>query len=116
MNPFHYSLHWLTPSSTKPHFVVQKYNEDSYLIYVICVCLRIVVSNTYCVVFLICFSSSCVPYVLIFSGLSILIAPSVFSNVYFHKGSVAECTFNFIVSEAKFFQHAVSFLLNPEND
>jgi len=30
------------------------------LIYVICVCLRIVVSNTYCVVFLLCLSSSCV--------------------------------------------------------
>jgi hypothetical protein len=30
--------------------------------YVICVCLRIVVSNTYCVVFLFCLSSSCVPY------------------------------------------------------
>jgi hypothetical protein len=27
----------------------------------LCVCLRIVVSNTYCVVFLFCFSSSCVP-------------------------------------------------------
>ena len=38
---------------------------SSCLIYVICVCLRIVVSNTYCVVFLFCFSSSC------FSGLSI---------------------------------------------
>jgi hypothetical protein len=33
------------------------------LIYVICVCLGIVVSNTYCVVFLFCFSSSCVHYV-----------------------------------------------------
>ena len=32
--------------------------EGSRLIYVICVCLRIVVSNTYCVVFLFCFSSS----------------------------------------------------------
>jgi hypothetical protein len=30
---------------------------------VICVCLRIVMFNTYCVVFLFCFSSSCVPYV-----------------------------------------------------
>ena len=29
-----------------------------------------------------CFSSSCVHYVANFSGLSILIAPSVFSNVY----------------------------------
>ena len=32
------------------------------LIPVICVCLRIVMSNTHCVVFLLCFSSSCVPY------------------------------------------------------
>jgi len=40
--------------------------------------LHIVLCNTYCVVFLFCFSSSCVPYVASFSGLSI----SVFSNVY----------------------------------
>ena len=41
------------------------------------------VSNTYCVVFLFCFSSSCVPYVAIFSELSFfLIVPSLFSNVY----------------------------------
>jgi hypothetical protein len=46
---------------------------------VICVCLRIVMSNAYSVVFLFCLSSSCVPYVASFSGLSILIAPSVFS-------------------------------------
>jgi len=39
-----------------------------------------VVSNKYCVLF--CFSSSCIPYVVSFSWLSILIAPSVFSNVY----------------------------------
>jgi len=54
----------------------------SRVIYVICVCLYIVVLNTYCVVFLVCFYSSCVPYVVSFSGLSIFIAPSVFSNVY----------------------------------
>ena len=35
-----------------------------------------------CVAFLFCLSSSCVPYVANFSGLSIFIAPSVFSNVY----------------------------------
>ena len=52
------------------------------VIYVLCVCLRIVVSNIYCVVFLFCLSSSCEPYVASFSGLSFLIAPSVFSNVY----------------------------------
>ena len=44
-------------------------------IYVICVCLRIVVSNAYCVVFLLCLSSSCVPYVASFSGLSIYDCP-----------------------------------------
>ena len=53
----------------------------SCLIYVICVCWRVGMSNTYCVVFLFCFSSPCVPYVTSFSGLSILIVPSVFSNV-----------------------------------
>jgi hypothetical protein len=31
---------------------------------------------------LVCFSSSCVPYVASFSGMSFLIASSVFSNVY----------------------------------
>jgi hypothetical protein len=38
---------------------------------VICICLHLVVSNTYCVVFLFCFSSSCVRYVASFCGLSI---------------------------------------------
>jgi hypothetical protein len=40
-------------------------------------CLCTVVSNTYCVVFLVCLSSSCVPYVASISGLSIFIAPLV---------------------------------------
>jgi len=44
------------------------YIKGSCLIYVICVCMRIFVSNTYCIVFL---SSYCVPYVASFSGLSI---------------------------------------------
>jgi hypothetical protein len=35
------------------------------------ICLRIVVSNTYCVVFLLSFSSSCIPYFTSFFGLSI---------------------------------------------
>ena len=52
--------------------------ESACLIYVICVCLRIMVCNV-----LFCFSSSCVPYVASFSGcLPFLITPSVFSNVY----------------------------------
>ena len=70
-------------------------HEGSCLIYVICVCLRIMMSNTFCVVVLFCFSSYCVPCATrfsglsvliapsVFSGLSVLIAPSVFSNVYF---------------------------------
>ena len=42
--------------------------EGSCVVYGMCVCLRIMVSNTYCVVFLFCFSSSCVPYVDSFSS------------------------------------------------
>ena len=53
------------------------------LFYVICVCLHIVVSNTYCVVLLFCLSSSCVPYIASFSRLFIVDCPSVLSNVYF---------------------------------
>ena len=49
--------------------------NDSCHIYVICFCLRTVVSNTYCVVFLLCLSSSCVPYVASSSGLSIIYCP-----------------------------------------
>ena len=52
--------------------------EDSCLINVICECLCIVVSTTYCVVILFCLSSSCVPYVASFSGLSIFDCPFVF--------------------------------------
>ena len=58
-----------------------------YLIYTVCVCLRIVVSKTYCVVFLHGFSSSYVPYVASFSGLFIFdcpfLFPIVYSNVWF---------------------------------
>ena len=48
-------------------------SEYSCLIYVICVYLRVVVSNTYCVEFLICTSSSCIPCAASFSGLSIFL-------------------------------------------
>jgi len=47
-----------------------------------CIYLRIVVANTYCVVFLLCLSPSCVLYVVGFSGFQYLFALSVFSNVY----------------------------------
>jgi hypothetical protein len=52
------------------------------LVYNVCVCLRIVMSNTYCAVFLFCFPSSCFPMLLISLDCPFLIAPSVFSNVY----------------------------------
>jgi hypothetical protein len=45
------------------------------LIYVICVCLRIGVSNTYCVLFLFNFFWSCVHFVARFSGLIIFDCP-----------------------------------------
>ena len=49
--------------------------ESTSLIYAICVCLRIVVSNKYCVVFLFCLSVSCVTYVTRFAGLSLFDCP-----------------------------------------
>ena len=45
--------------------------EGSCLIYVICVCLCIMVTNTFSVVFSLCFSSSSWTFVVRFSGLSI---------------------------------------------
>jgi hypothetical protein len=56
-------------------------------------CLRIVVPNTYCFVFFLWFSSSCVPYILYvasFSGLSIFACPfrvlySLFNLYKFNK-------------------------------
>jgi hypothetical protein len=51
--------------------------ERSCIIYVICVCLCIVVSSTYCVVFLLCFSQSCSIYVASSTGLSIFDCPFV---------------------------------------
>ena len=54
-------------------------------IYVICVCLHIVVSNTYSVVFLFLFSSSCVPCVVRFSGLSSFYCPfAVFYRLFIY--------------------------------
>jgi hypothetical protein len=51
-------------------------------IYVVCVCLGIVVSNTSCVVFLFCFSSFCVPYVTSFSVLSFFLLPLRYSLTF----------------------------------
>ena len=69
-----------------------------YVIYVIYVCLRLVVSNAYCVVFLLCFSSSCVPDVASFSGLSFFYCPFRYSqtficNLTILSSSVTFCLF-----------------------
>ena len=47
-------------------------------------------SNTYCVVFLFCLSSSCVPYVTSFSGLSMSVCCKVYSgsNQSIHIGNL----------------------------
>ena len=47
----------------------------SYLRYLYLLAYSVVVFYTYCLVFLLCFSSSCVPYVASFSGLSIFDGP-----------------------------------------
>ena len=57
-------------------------NEGSCLIYIIYVWLCILMSNTFCVTFFICLSSSCVSYVDSFSELSIFDSPLLLSNVY----------------------------------
>jgi hypothetical protein len=55
----------------------------SCLIYVICVCLRVVVSNTYCVGFCFFFLHLVYPMMTVSLDCPFLIAPSVFSNFYF---------------------------------
>ena len=51
------------------------FNKELCLVYVVYVCLRMVVSNIYFVVFLLCLSSFCAPYAASFSGLSIFDCP-----------------------------------------
>jgi hypothetical protein len=61
------------------HIVRTNTNEDPCFINVICVCLLMVVSNTYCVVFFFCFSPSSVD---LFGWIvHLLIALSVFVNI-----------------------------------
>ena len=68
----------------------------SRLIYVIWVCLCIVVANIYVFVFLFCLSSSCVPFVAGFFGLSIVHWPSVLSNFYYlHNNHVVNFLYCF---------------------
>jgi len=54
-------------------------------------CYLCLLAHRYYVVFLLCFSWSCVPYVVSFSALSFLTAPSVFSNVYLNKLKCVYC-------------------------
>jgi hypothetical protein len=56
--------------------------ESSWLIYIICACLRLVVSKAYCVACLLCFSSSCLSCVAIFSGLSFFYCPIRYSLTF----------------------------------
>ena len=56
--------------------------EGSCLVYVVCACLHVVVSGSRYVVYMLCFSLSCVPCVASLSGLPIFDFPSVFSDVY----------------------------------
>jgi hypothetical protein len=72
--------------------------EGSWLIYVINVCLRLMVSNTYYVVFSLCLLSSCVPDVASFSGLSFFDSPIRYSltficNLTILSSSVTLCLF-----------------------
>ena len=77
-----------------PHEIVRFYLQlcvggfMSYLGYV-CLFANRVVQHILSV-FLLCFSSPCVPYIAIFSGLSIYIAPLVFSNVFFNKNRCSQ--------------------------
>ena len=64
------------------YYVLFAFTSSWYLIYVICVCLRIDVFNTYCVVFLFCIVLSCALCAVYWFG-QLLITTSVFSNVYF---------------------------------
>ena len=65
-------------------FYLQLFVESSYSSSVMCLCLRIMLSNIFCVAFLFCFSSSYVPCHMLAVSLDcpLLIASSVFSSVY----------------------------------
>ena len=68
-------------------------------------------SNTYCVVFLFCFSSSRIPYVASFSDCPFLIAPSIFSKVYIRYISVFVLyIFVFFIIYVKYIFHIILFI------
>ena len=85
--------------------------EGSCLIYVIFVCLRIVVSNTYCVVFFaLFFVVLCLVYPMLPVSLDcpFLIAPSAFSNLYFINTLLVE---NLILGLRFFLFFSLSFFI-----
>ena len=59
----------------------------------LCVCLPIVVSNTYCAVFLFCFSSYCVPYVASFSVFLRIVYPMLPVSLFFFVLCTLCCQF-----------------------
>ena len=67
------------------HFIFSSscQQERSCLIYVSCVCLRIVVFNTQCFVFVFCLASACVPYQPVSLNCPFLIARRYISRVYY---------------------------------
>ena len=89
-----HSVHMLRPLTLVGYYnfihksVCYRY---SCLIYVICICLRVLVSNTYCVVFF--FVSRVYPILPVSLGCPFLIAPSVFSDVYYQT-ILAKLEFN----------------------
>ena len=87
--------------------------EGSCLIYVIYVCLRIFMSNTYCALFFVCLSSSCVlsSQCCHFSGLYILDCLYGFSNVYLYS----EYILCFPSTNSAWYRHYV-FYFNHHTD
>ena len=63
------------PTHTHTSRIYRPVGNSSAFFYVICICLRIVVFNAYCVVGLFCFASSCVLCVSGFSGFVIFDCP-----------------------------------------
>ena len=84
------------------------------------VCLRVVVSYTYCFLFLLCISSSCVSYVVAsFSGLSIWDCPFCFLSRLFPKNTpmCVTCTYrNPVLQKTYMFsKHLIGSAESSEN-
>ena len=104
MNPFHYRFALVDLQEHIPTFCSRIQGRLVFYLRYLCLFAHSGVHPTH-IVLCFCFIFHRLLYTVLTVSLDspYLIAPSVFSNVYFHKGSVAERTFNFNVSEAKFF-------------